>query len=158
MRTAILDTNLLCLLVAGAEGGGRVPNHKRLQAYDDEAYSLLIDLISRFDRIVVCPQILAESSSLLRLAPEPLKSRLTARLGAMLDQIVELHIPVIQCVNYPEFDRLGVTDSVILAMLATDGVLLSADLDLYLAAGKRSSKVINFSHLRDGSIKLGVDI
>lgn len=62
--------------------------------------------------------------------------------------------PAISLVQRPEYTRLGLTDSGALELLDKESLLISADLDLYLASEAAGLPAINFNHLRDGAIRL----
>lgn len=67
-----LDANLLVLLVVGATGWELIRRHRRLQAFDALDYELLVGLLGNFQQVLVTPNILTETSSLLGQHGEPL--------------------------------------------------------------------------------------
>ena len=64
MSRVAIDTNLLLLLVVGETDRGWIKHHKRLGAYDIDAYELLVEIIRDISRVVVTPNILTEVSNL----------------------------------------------------------------------------------------------
>ncbi len=64
---------------------------------------------------------------------------------------MEISIKSADALNDPDYLRLGLTDAAILTALSDQVALLTADLDLYLAALERRHRATNFGHLRDAS-------
>lgn len=147
-----IDTHLLVLLVVGSCGRELIAKHKRLRAYTADDYDLLIDLIKvkRVDRVFVTPNTLTETSNLLAQHAEPERSRLLDRLGGLIRDSGEVFVTSAQASSNVAFLRLGLTDAAILEAISAESPLLTADLDLYLAAlGKGGYLAENFTHFRD---------
>ena len=53
--TVVLDASIFLLLVVGTASRSYVGAHKRLRAYSEEDYDLLVDWISDAARVVVTP-------------------------------------------------------------------------------------------------------
>ena len=64
---------------------------------------------------------------------------------------MEIPIKSADALNDPDYLRLGLTDAAILTVLSDQVALLTADLDLYLAALKRGHRATNLRHLKDAS-------
>jgi len=146
----LIDTNLLCLLVAGNVSSAAVTKHKRLAKYDLVDYTRVRALALRFGHLILCPHVLAETSNISRLTAEPLRSLLGVALLDIVDASTEMHVAAEVAALVPEYLRLGLTDAVLLELGEPDRVLLSDDLDLCLAAEHRGYPVINYNYLRDG--------
>jgi hypothetical protein len=148
MKTAILDTNLFILFVVGQASFKYISNHKRLNAYTISDYHLLISILSQ-SNILTTPNILTESSNLLKQIGEPARSTIFWKFSEIVDQIEEAYIESRVGVRQAEFMRLGLTDSVLLLASSNPSmVLVTADLGLYLAAARRGLDAINFNHHR----------
>ena len=64
MKSLIIDTNLLVLLVVGLTRLSLIERHKRTKQYVAADFELLVRCISNSSRIVVTPHTLAETSNL----------------------------------------------------------------------------------------------
>jgi hypothetical protein len=69
-----------------------------------------------------------------------------------MERVREVSVSSYAAANRTEFLRLGLTDSVVLSIAEDDIAILTADLDLYLAASTAGYNVINFNHIRDFGI------
>lgn len=145
----MLDANLLIVLIVGLNDPAQVGRHKRTREYSVEDFELLRSLVAKVDQVVVTTNALTECSNLLRQTSEPLASELMLLLAAVITEADERHCPSIEASRRPDFPRLGLTDAVMLEIIGDDLPLITADLDLYLAALKECpTAVSNFNHLR----------
>lgn len=154
MKAVIIDANLLVLLVVGKLDRRLISRHKRTRAYDDNAYEILVRYLKRFGKIIVTPNVLTETSNLLEDGKDPRALGILKDFVASLD---ERFIPSERAVAQPHFERLGLTDAGLLDTWASDSVLLTADLDLYIAATQLQRTAINFTHLRFGGHQTQID-
>jgi hypothetical protein len=151
-KSVILDANLAVLLVVGLVRPDQVGVHKRTRAFDQQDFTALIEIVGASGGLIFTPNVLTEVSNLLRQTNDPLRGQLNAFLASKLlptstEQLIESSLGV----RRKEFVRLGLTDAVLLHLSATTGntVLLTTDLDLYLAASGDGLDCINFNHLRE---------
>jgi hypothetical protein len=145
----VLDTNILLLLVVGSTDEKYIALHKRLDAYDVTDYKILCGIIAQSKGVVFTPNVLTETSNLGRYIKEPLRSEISAKLAHMITNGSEKIIVSKDASARPEYVRLGLADSVLLQVTMLDGILLTDDLDLYLAASYANIPVQNFNHIRD---------
>ncbi|MGH7096446.1 MAG: PIN domain-containing protein [Stellaceae bacterium] len=145
----ILDSNLLVLLTVGTASRAYISKHKRLQAYSEADFDLLVEVIAPVSKVMVTPNTLTEASNLLGQIGEPVRTHIYETLRLMIKASEEIHVESGRAVEHDEFRRLGLTDAVLLELTDSSCMLLTADLDLYLAAARRGLKVVNFNHLRD---------
>ncbi|MDE0626808.1 MAG: PIN domain-containing protein [Bryobacterales bacterium] len=145
-----IDANLLVLLVVGSTGRDLISKHKRLRgAYTAEDYDILVDLISPVDRVFVTPNTLTEVSNLLGHHAEPERSQLFDKLRTLIQESEEIVIASEDASSNRKFRRLGLADAALLELITTKSPLLTADLDLYLAAlAKGHEAAVNFAHYR----------
>ncbi len=91
---------------------------------------------------------MAQTSDLVCFGVHP---ELRERLLSKLAEIATLSVHSVPLAKTPfarpEYFRLGLTDAVLLCLAKSKGVLLTADLDLYLAATQASYEATNFNHL-----------
>ena len=146
-----IDASLLVLLVVGSVGRELISKHRRLRgAYTAEDYDILVDLISPVDRVLVTPNTLTEASNLLGHHAEPERSRFFDKLRILIQKSEEIVVASEAASGNSAFRRLGLTDAALLEVITTESPLLTADLDLYLAAvAKGNEAAVNFTHHRN---------
>ena len=148
----LLDANLLVLYVAGCTNVKIIAAHKRLRfTYDVSDFRLLRRTISSHDRLVLTPNTMTEASNLLAQIPGQYQADLRRGMKDMAATGMEIPIKSADALNDPDYLRLGLTDAAILTVLSDQVALLTADLDLYLAALKRGHRATNLRHLKDAS-------
>ena len=146
-----IDTNLLVLLIVGSVGRDLIAKHKRLRgAYTAEDYDILVGLLRPVDRVFVTPNTLTEASNLLGHHGEPERSRLFDKLRILIQESEEFVVTSVDASSNSAFGRLGLTDAALLELITAESPLLTADLDLYLAALEKGQEAaVNFTHLRN---------
>ncbi|WP_407471150.1 PIN domain-containing protein [Xanthomonas campestris] len=147
-RTALIDTNLLVLLSVGLSDRTYVARHKRTAQFLVEDFDLLVNVLSSYNRVVVTPNVLSESSNLCAYIAEPAKAQVMNTLKALIERHQELYVESTAAAGHTAYLRLGLTDASI-HLAADDATVLTTDFDLYqslLAAGKN---VVNFNHVRE---------
>jgi len=144
-----LDANLFVLLVVGSVGRDLIEKHRRLSAYTAEDYEILINLLGRVERVYVTPNTLTETSNLLGQHREPERSRFFEKLRFIIQQSKEVTVASVKASSNSAFNRLGLTDAVLLEVVSPETPLVTVDLKLYLAAIASGQEVaLNFSHYR----------
>ncbi len=150
MRKAVaLDANLLVLLVIGLADRRYIAVHKRSKGFSDTDFDLLTTLISESAEVLVTPNALSEASNLLRQIGEPAKSEIGQAFLRLIRNTREIYVRSLDASSRTEFLRLGLSDNVLLEVSKNDIVILSTDLDLYLAATAAGYTALNFNHERD---------
>lgn len=148
----LLDTNLLVLLIVGSASRTFIPFHKRTRAYTIDDYILLGTFVSA-TTLVTTPNILSETSNLIRQFGDPHRSQVIDVFAAFSHEVEEVYIPSADAVRGREFRRFGLTDAAILSTLSGDVTLVTDDLDLYMAAALAGQRVINFAHERESLLR-----
>lgn len=148
MPAVVLDANLLILLIVGTADRTYIRKHKRLRAYTEDDFNLLLRMIAPLSPIIVTPNILTEASNLASQIAEPARMHIAMTFRALLGGIEERYVDSRRAAEQPEFPRLWLTDSGILDEMTDAHVLLTADLGLYLAARERGYKAVNFTYSR----------
>jgi hypothetical protein len=146
-RAILLDANLLVLLSTGLASRAYIAAHKRLRAYTARDYDLLQQMLASAPKIIVTPNAATEASNLARQIAEPARTRIAEVLRRILEGVSEIYIASRKAVQTPVFIRLGIADAAMLDHEFADYVLLTADLDLYLEAGRLKRAAVNFFHL-----------
>lgn len=146
-----IDTNLLVLLVVGETDEALISKHRRTKAYRVQDYELLVKLINEtHHQVFVTPNTLTEASNLLAQHGEPERSRIFGVLQALIERTEEEVVESKVAARNSNFRRLGLTDAALLEVVSASNPLVTADLDLYLAASaKETGSAYNFSHYRN---------
>jgi hypothetical protein len=146
----ILDACLLLLLVVGTASRDYITKHRRLQAYTDADFILLTQILSRATKVIVTPNTLTETSNLAGYIAEPARAHIYELLRVLVEaaETEEQYIESKVATARTEFVRLGLTDSALLQLATESHILLTVDLDLYLAALKQGLKAENFTYHR----------
>lgn len=148
MRSVVLDTNLLLLLIVGSLDRQLIAKHKRTRKFTPDHYDTLRDFLSSYPAISVTPNVITETSNLLRQTNEETARRLLAVLKRFLPNFAERFVASTDAAGVSGFLFLGITDAAILHSPPPDSVLLTDDLTLYVQAGRLGRTAINFTHLQ----------
>lgn len=151
----LLDTNVLLLLWL-AKFDPRLIGGKRLEKYTPDDVELLAGYVGQFKRILTTSTILTETSNLAALVLSgDRKLALFRRLFPLfgVSPPDDFHRCSVDGLTLDEsiFVRLGFTDASIAATVGTQHLLLTDDLDLYLAAQAQGAPAINFTHMREAA-------
>lgn len=151
MKTAdlVIDSNLLVLLVAGLTSPAIIGRHKRLTAYDEEDFVQLLQIVRTSSRLILTPNVCTETSNHLRAIRDPDRTNLSLTFKSLIEDSDEIYISSRAAVGVQGFRRLGLADAVLLQLNQEGGCLLTADLDLYVAAVSAGHAAVNFMHLKD---------
>ena len=150
MNTSLLlDTNLLVLLVTGIADTAYIARHKRLAAFDVKDFQIVAGLADAAPALVLSPNVLTETSNLLRYASGDVRAHLSAALAKLVEKFGEQYIPTVTASGHEHYARLGVADCVLLTQAATGATLLTDDLDLYLASSRAGHDAYNYNHIRE---------
>jgi hypothetical protein len=146
-KGALVDANLLVLLLVGAVNKRRIQNFKRTENFTVEDFDLLTRLIDWFGKLFATPHVLSQASDLTDLhGKELLQVRRTFKL--IVDQIEESYDPSRTLVLDPMFERLGLADAAIATVCSRGVLVLTADLELQLEVQRRGADALNFNHVR----------
>lgn len=151
-KTYIIDTNLLVLLIVGKTSKRFVSTHKRTSSYTVDDFILLDLILSDASKIIVTPNILSETSNLIRQFSEPGRGQIIEFFKFFVENVCEIYLESVVVIESKSFNRLGLTDASILSVQEKDTIILTDDLDLYLTSDALGKTVINFSHAREQMI------
>lgn len=147
-KQVVLDSNLALLFAVGATNREFVGRHRRLSAYEAADYDLIYELLDASAGIILCPNVVTETSNLIRYASEPIRSRVAPFFADLVRKTREEYLKSALAVDHRSYLGLGATDAVLLSLARAGPVLLTDDLDLYLAAVRDGLDVVNFTHER----------
>lgn len=146
-KHALIDTNILLLLLVGLCDKTLLGRAKRVQQFGPEDFSILEQFLARFDRLVLSPNILTETDNLARQLPESYHADLALILRQLSTAIIdERHVSLEVIAGIPEFEQVGLTDGSIFLM--QEVVVLSDDFRLVGLLRNRGVEAMNFNHLR----------
>jgi len=150
----VLDANLLLLLVVGRLDRTLIGQAKRVRQFTGEDFDLLINILSRFQRVLVTPHILTEVSNLLTSEQAHIREGARTILCGQMPLLDERFTSAQSLCQLPAFSRLGITD----VAIETEGrnycLVLTTDLDLYLHLESLGVPALNFNHVRTGAWQL----
>lgn len=148
MRSVLIDTNLLVLLVVGVYRKSLIGEHKRTKQFIPEDFDLLGQTIDGFEAIWITSHCLAEASNLLKQTHASQARELLLCLSAIVANTRESHIQKDAIFKDKHAGRLGVADTGILIKSRRVSCVLTVDFDLYSQISGMGRNVINFNHLR----------
>lgn len=138
------------LLVVGSVGRDLISGHRRLRGFTAEDYDLLLAMTDQAGRIFVTPNTLTETSNLLTQHRDPQRSLFMERLRLLIYDSEEIIVRSVVASSRGEYVRLGLADAALLEAITAETPVLTADLELYLAAlEKAPGAAVNFTHYRD---------
>lgn len=153
MKRILLDSNVGLLLIVGIADRDRIGRHRRLEAFDAADVDLVVGLIDQAETLAVSPNVWTEISNLLDIDrfADPFANNLLLSLRHGIERFQETYVPSREVISDYAFRNLGLSDAVLLRMLATDPdmTLLTIDVPLYEHARSRGLAVLNFHHLRE---------
>lgn len=150
MKGYFLDTNLLVLLVVGSVSRDLISKHRRLEDYTVEDFDILVEVLEGVNQLYVTPNTLTETSNLLGQHGDPERSLLMGRLEFLIHVSQEITVASTKASSNQNFQRLGLTDAVLLEAATEEIPLLTVDFSLYLAAiASGEERAINFTPYRN---------
>ena len=149
---ALLDTNLLVLLIVGSASRSYIARHTRLDSYTDDDFDLLVELVGSFSDIIVLPHIWTEADYLVRSGGlrHPATQQVLEKLRILIASITEFPVSSAAGAVREEFAQLGLADSVMLHLSAMEAsgmqvTMITADQGLANAALAQGCDVIDYS-------------
>ena len=142
----LIDTNLLVLLVVGMTDPRYIEKHKRVRGvYDVKKFNRLAEIVQQAQALVCTPNILTETSNLLRQIHDPIRTELMAQLAAFIEVSEERYVESKAAAAVPSFLRLGLTDASVFAMPSDDLTVLTDDAEFADQCARAKVKVENLT-------------
>lgn len=148
-RGALLDSNLLLLLLVGLMDVRAICRFEHTKEYSVEDYERLRCVAEEFDRMVTLPHVLTEVSNLatkLRGSHRQVFPRFLAEFLADAEE--DRTVSGRELSLTPTFATLGLPDSAILAAVRQEILLLTADDNLTSVAADQGCAVLPFYLLK----------
>lgn len=152
-KGVLVDSNLLVLFVVGTVNRSRIQTSKRTSGFTGDDFELLTRLIGLFGKLIATPHVLSQVSDLTDLKHEELR-RSRQVFAALVQELEEVRDASVDLIAHPVFERLGLADAAIATVCLRGVLVLTADLDLYLALQERGADALNFNHVRQLSWSL----
>jgi hypothetical protein len=143
-----IDANLAVLLVVGASNRADIGKHRRVREFLPEDFDRVVAYAADFREVVFTPNVLTETSNLMRQGPEWDHITLAAAFKSLTDRATEIYVGSRKATLRPEFARLGLTDAALLEALGPGDVLLTVDFDLAGAVTAAGLTAVNYNHIR----------
>lgn len=144
-RGAVIDTNLLLLLIVGIYDPRSI-GQRRTATYTPSDFRLIGAVVDRLDKIVVTPNIMTEVDNLSRSLRD--KERLTMAIRQIYQKISEIYKPSSDAIASPVFQHIGLTDTHIMTMASERFLVVTDDFPLYHRISNLNRDVININHIR----------
>ncbi|TXM69260.1 hypothetical protein [Methylobacterium sp. WL120] len=148
-RRLFIDTNLLLLLFVGTASETYIAAHRRTRIYTIDDFALLKLVIGDAAVFVTTPNVLAETSNLIRQFDQTRLAPVLQAFRGYAEAATETYVPSAVAVNASDFDTLGLNDISILDAQESDVTLITDGLHLYLTSAMSGRKALNFTHERE---------
>lgn len=146
MKKIFLDTNVMLLFCVGSIGVELIQKHKRTDKYSVRDFERLLNIIGHHEVFRVTPNILTEISNIGRQTKSYIKSAFIEQFSSVIEIMEEEYLQSRELVQHGCYHRLGLSDVSVLSACDDQTLLVTDDLDLYLAASYEQIDVINFTH------------
>jgi hypothetical protein len=149
-RTGVLiDANLLVMLMIGEIDPSHIAKYERTNKYEEVDYEFLSSLLGTNVSLVVTPHVAAEVSNLGNKLTGKYHEDFLRLLDVFIQRCRERWTEARFVVGDPDYLRLGLTDAGLLGMKRNSPLVITDDLDLYLALETRRRPTIKYAHLME---------
>jgi len=152
MHDVIIDSNIFILFLVGQINENKIKNYTRNSIYSKEDYYFLLDILSKYDRIITSPNILTEVDNILNRITGDDKYRYLAIVREIYKQTIEKYLETESVSQNWFFDILGVTDSAIIIMARECDLLISGDSSLCDYAKSLGIKTFDFKEYMNSKL------
>jgi len=146
-RIAILDTNVLLLLLVAKTDESLLRTFKRVQSFEPSDISLLDEVLAPFNGFLSTPHVLAEVSNFVDQAPQHRRSELVQELKHYIHAHREHYEAASLLCERGEFEKLGLADTG-LSRLSSESTVITTDHHLAGKIQASGGSVVNFNHAR----------
>jgi hypothetical protein len=147
-RGAIIDTNLLVLVVVGNYRPDRIGSHRRTATYTTEDFALMMRLIARFERVYATPNIFTEVDNLSRALPRQEYVGIAGSMRSVMGGIAEIYFESRAVGGSRQFPAIGLADAATMLLASRDLLVITDDLPLAHRLQGEGRDVININHIR----------
>lgn len=147
MKSVLIDTNTLVLLIAGNIDPQRLGG-RRLDAFDLSDLVRLNQILKNFPRHVSFPNILTEASNLLGAGKQELVAGAAIGLARYIKKVDEIYAQSLNVVSAEDYFHVGLADAAILTMGQQDVTVLTTDHELCNRLTAKGVTVLNLMHYK----------
>lgn len=147
MKSELIDSNTLVLYLVGNLDPNRL-GQRRLEKFDIDDLRRLTDILWEYQRHVTLPNILTEVSNMLGSGSQELVRGGAAALADYCYFAEEVYEASRGVVGYPEYARLGLTDTAIFKLCDQNVTVLTIDHELHGRLTSQGVPAINLLHLK----------
>jgi hypothetical protein len=142
---ALVDTNLLVLLVVGRYDPSKLVSFRATRKYNLRFYQTLELLVSIFSRLYTTPNIITEVDNLSRQTSRGEWQGVADSLRGAVSALHETPFASRDLVTGAMHPRLGITDCSIIEMASRGLLVITDDLALTVELERRRHPVVNLS-------------
>jgi hypothetical protein len=149
IRPIVVDSGILIIFATGYIDSSNCDIHKRTREYGMSGFEHLMDILSFYDKVIITPQILAETWNLAGNEEDTSSPGGEARLAlkTLSPGFLETFNPSADLCGEPEFMRLGFSDTAqLIAAQRHACPIITLDKQLWLAALNRGLDAIHFGY------------
>ena len=150
-RGALIDANLLVPYLVGKTNKRRIRDFKPCDDFGVEDFDLLEELVEHLGKVFTTPHILTEVSNLATKLNDKELSEFRRIYKLLVEQMDEFYDASRDVVADAAFMPLGLTDAAIAMLQSRKLLVLTVDLNLWLALQRRGVDAVNFNHLRSSN-------
>ena len=150
MPTAALDTNLVVLRLVGEIAPELLGQHRRVRSFGIEDITVLEELCRSYDRLIVTPHVLAETSNLVGSGTQQVAPGAAAALSRYASEVEERHVSAQVLIEGRFAERFGFADASLIALAQAGVTILTEDFPLDGWLRHAGLPTVNFSHYRFG--------
>lgn len=149
-KGALIDTNLLTVIIVGTLGVGEIEKFKRTSEYTTDDVVGLDALLASFGWLSATPAVITETCNIIDWLEREKKQAAFNSLANYVQKVSEHHVESKYLIETPVYFKLGITDASLFHIAKQrDLVLITADLPLYGYASNLGVECINFNHIRN---------
>jgi predicted nucleic acid-binding protein len=137
----------MLLFFLGSYDRRQVDTNSRLQAYSQQDFDLLVQVLNRFRLLITTPHILTEVSNLSSAISERDREAYFRAIASHLTLLDEQRVASQVCLN-SRWARFGLTDAAIATIAKKKYLVITDDFRLSQSLQNDGIDALNFNHLR----------
>jgi hypothetical protein len=142
-RVAVLDTNVLLLLLVASVDISLLRTYKRVSQFTAQDATALEDLLRSFQGLATTPHVLSETDNFVDHAPAYRRQDLKNGLIRFIEQSPERYRRATELANFDGFIPLGLTDCGLIDF-QQEAVVITTDFRLAGHIQTRNGLAVNF--------------
>ena len=130
------------LLIVGSVAREQIETHCRLKSFSSGDYDRLLVLLEGVQSIWVTPNVLTETSNLLRIDGSDQSRPYAVALRNLIGRGLEVYVPSDVAAARSEYQYLGLTDASLLEVATPSRPLLTVDRRLFAAGAAIDPSIV----------------